>query len=179
MVYTGCRTSEAAGLTCGDVVLEGNLPYIRFAPNNLRGLDKGSLTRNFPIPGPLLDHLREHKQSLDHASQSADYAEKPFFGRYGPTNAYDNVSNQLRDIVRNKMGIKDTSLVPYSTRHTFKDRGRASGVSPSVYDYLQGHVTSQTSRIAQGYGTGFPLESLVGDVDKILPTKDWGNTVSS
>jgi integrase len=113
MVYTGCRTGEAAGLTIDDVRLEATTPYIAFRSNALRPLEKGGLERSVPIVEPLLSLLQTYTPPQD-----------AYFGRYGAKKSYGNVSAQLGKIVKGRLNILDPSLVPYSTRHTFKDRGR-------------------------------------------------------
>jgi len=169
MVYTGCRTGDAAGLCAGDVVLEGNNPHIKFRSNQLRKLNKKSLPRSVPIAPPLLDALRGHSAPSD--------PQEPMFGKYGPVKSHSNVSNQLGAVITDRMGVRDPALVPYSSRHTFKDRGRVARIRIEIIDYMQGHVTTASSKIAQGYGTGLPPEELIEDLEKLLQTKRWGDNM--
>ncbi|EDQ05444.1 hypothetical protein DSM14862_02429 [Sulfitobacter indolifex] len=167
MLYTGCATSEAAGLEVGDIRLECEAPHLRMRANSHRRLDKGRVERSVPVAAPLLKHLK--------ALKLANHADEGAFGKYSDASSYSNVSVQLNNIIRNKLKIPDPSLTAYSTRHTFKDRGRVARVAPDVVDYLQGHVTKASSAIAQRYGTGVPPSMYVEDLNKILATKAWGD----
>lgn len=164
MVYTGCRTGEAAGLCSNDVVLTGASPHIKFRSNSLRGLNKKSLARSVPIAPPLLDVLKAYTAPTDN-----------FFGKYGPVESHTNVSNQLSAVITRRMRVLDPKLVPYSSRHTFKDRGRSARLDASILDYMQGHVTANSSRVSESYGTGLPPEQLIEDLDRLLKTEEWGN----
>lgn len=167
MLYTGCATSEAAGLEVGDIRLECETPHLRMRANSHRKLDKGRIERSVPIAVPLLKHLKALKLPY-HADEGA-------FGKYSDPSSYSNVSIQLNQVIRHKLKISDPSLVAYSTRHTFKDRGRAASVAPEVIDYLQGHVTKASSAIVQRYGTGVPPNMYVEDLISILATTEWGD----
>ncbi|AXI51019.1 hypothetical protein C1J04_08870 [Sulfitobacter sp. SK025] len=168
MLFSGCATSEAAGLEVADIRLDCEVPHIRFGPNSHRRLDKGRLERSVPIAAPLLKHLKALKLSNNGKAGA--------FGKYSEASSYGNVSTQLNNVIRDKLEVSDPSLVSYSTRHTFKDRGRAARVRPEVVDYLQGHVTKSSSAIAQRYGTGVPPSVYLEDLNKILKTREWGDS---
>lgn len=167
MLYTGCATSEAAGLEVADIRLKCEVPHIRFGGNSHRRLDKGRIERSVPIAAPLLEHLK--------AMHLPNNEKSGAFGKYSEASSYGNVSVQLNNMIRGKLKIPDPSLTSYSTRHTFKDRGRAARVNPEVVDYLQGHVTKTSSAIAQKYGTGVPPSIYLQDLNRILSTKTWGD----
>ena len=169
MLYTGCATSEAAGLEVSEIRLDCAVPYIRVKSNSHRRLDKGRLARSVPIAPPLLTHLTAHKLPKTEDAGA--------FGKYSDTKSYGNVSVQLNSLIRDRLNISDPSLTSYSTRHTFKDRGRAARVTPEVVDYMQGHVTKASSGIAQRYGTGVPPSICVEDLNKILTTNTWGDRI--
>lgn len=169
MLYTGCATSEAAGLEVSEIRLDCAVPHIRFKSNGHRRLDKGRLARSVPIATPLLTHLTAHKLPKTEDAGA--------FGKYSETKSYGNVSVQLNSLIRDRLNISDPSLTSYSTRHTFKDRGRAARVTPEVVDYMQGHVTKASSGIAQRYGTGLPPSICVEDLNKILTTNTWGDRI--
>ena len=168
MLFSGCATSEAAGLEVADIRLDCEVPHIRFGPNSHRRLDKGRLERSVPIAATLLNHLKAHNLSNN--------GEAGAFGKYSEASSYSNVSTQLNNVIRDKLEVSDPSLVSYSTRHTFKDRGRAARISPEIVDYLQGHVTKSSSAIAQRYGTGVPPSVYLEDLTKILGTTTWGDS---
>ena len=167
MIYTGCRPSEAAGLEVADLRLDSATPHIRFKHNTFRRLDKGSLERSVPVAPPLLNALKNIALNDDSTAG--------VFGKYSEARSYSNVSIQLNNLIREKLKITDPALVSYSTRHTFKDRGRAARIVPEVTDYLQGHVTKSSSAIAQRYGTGVPPSVYAEDIEKIFATKVWGD----
>ncbi len=167
MLYTGCATSEAAGLEVADIRLDCETPHLRIAANSHRRLDKGRINRSVPIAAPLLEHLMALQLPKDEKAGA--------FGKYSDAKSYSNVSVQLNSLIRDKLKIKDPSLTSYSTRHTFKDRGRAARVAPEVYDYMQGHVTKASSAMAQRYGTGIPPSFCLQDLNKILATTAWGD----
>ena len=121
MIYTGCRTGEAAGLQVKDISLTSNTPHIKIRNNKFRKLEKGGLERSVPLVSPMLDALRSY--------QMPDNPEGGAFGAYAPRSALDNVSLQLNKLIRVEMQVSDPELVSYSTRHTFKARGRAAKVS--------------------------------------------------
>ena len=166
MIYTGCRTSEAAGLQVRDIALSSNAPHVKIRSNALRRLDKKGLERAVPLAAPLLEALRTYDLP-DDPNASA-------FGDYGERSAHDNVSVQLNQLIRDKMGVSDPELVAYSTRHTMKDRGRAARIAPDVLDYLQGHKTRLSSMIATRYGTGVPPSIYQDDIDRIFTVAEWG-----
>ena len=72
------------------------------------------------------------------------------------------------------MGIKNPDLVPYSTRHTFRDRSEAANISTSRSEYIMGHKSAASSRIHQKYGTKTPPTVRYEDMTKIFKVTDWG-----
>jgi len=165
MIYTGCRTSEASGLQVRDIDLLSNAPNVKFRDNKIRRLDKKGLSRTVPLATPLLDALREYDMPDD--------PQAPLFGKYSPRSAADNVSIQLNSLIRHQLGITDPRLVSYSTRHTFKTRGKAARVEDPVIDYLQGHKSEYSTRIAQKYSDGLLPEAFRNDLQRILETENW------
>ncbi|MDA9954348.1 hypothetical protein N9D61_08530 [Planktomarina sp.] len=82
---------------------------------------KGSVSGRRPVVGELLDSLRAYVSSIDTANPDA-----PLFPKYGRDGGMDAISATLRKIVNDKMGLKaDKTCVPYSTRHSMKDKLRA------------------------------------------------------
>ena len=166
MLYTGCRTNEAAGLQVRDFRLEANMPHVVFRTNELRRMDKNGLERAVPLMTPVLDAYRlyEHEKRPD----------KPLFPKYGNTRGFENVSAKLRNVVNELMGIKNPDVVPYSTRHTFRDRSEAANISTSRSEYIMGHKSAASSRIHQKYGTKTPPTVLYEHMTKIFKVTDWG-----
>lgn len=165
MIYTGCRTSEASGLEVRDIDIFSNTPHVKFRDNQFRRLDKKGLSRSVPLARPLLDALRQYDIPED--------AKAPLFGKYAPRSAADNVSNQLNSLIRYDLKLSEPQLVAYSTRHTFKTRAKAARVDDPVIDYLQGHKSEYSTRIAQKYSDGLLPEVFQEDLGRILATKQW------
>lgn len=165
MAFTGCRTSEAAGLNVRDVRLFDQTPNLVFRSNDLRSMDKGGLERSVPIFDPLVSILKDHLLTLQ--------GDGAMFKKYGGIRNYGNVSVQLNNIIRKKLNIFDKEIVAYSLRHTIHDKGRAARVDQAVHEYIVGHLSSGSSRIHQKYGTRMPPEALVDDMRAILNQDDW------
>lgn len=166
MAYTGCRTSEAAGLQCRDVKLDAEFPHVVFRTNKIRRMDKGGLERAVPLVEPLLSALKGCNRKAEN--------DEPFFARYGNTRGFDSISVALRSILTDKAGIDQEGLVPYSLRHTMKDRLAAAGVAVDVAEYVLGHTSQGASRIHQRYGTTTPPRSLVAHIENALQITEWG-----
>ena len=168
MAYTGCRTSEAAGVALKDIRLDAEVPNIVFRSNSVRSLDKGGLERAVPIFDPLVSQLKAYKENRETTADT-----EAFFERYGEVKHYSNVSQQLNKILRDKLEITDKSLVAYSFRHTIHDRGRAARIDTAIHEYIVGHRSASSSRIHQSYGTRTPPSALVEDLRRILSQERW------
>ena len=166
MLYTGCRTNEAAGLQVKDLRVTDNLPHVVFRTNEIRRMDKNGLERAVPLMTQVLDTYRlyDHKKT----------PELPLFPKYGNTKGFENVSAKLRHIVNDLMGIDSPEVVPYSARHTMRDRSEAANISTSRAEYIMGHKSAASSRIHQKYGTKTPPSVLLDDMIKIFNVTDWG-----
>ena len=103
MIYTGCRTGEAAGLQVKDISLTSNTPHIKIRNNKFRRLDKGGLERSVPLVTPLLDALRKYQMPSD--------PDSGVFGAYAPKSSMDNVSTHLNKLIRDVMKVSDPELV--------------------------------------------------------------------
>jgi integrase len=64
-------------------------------------------------------------------------------------------------------------LVPYSLRHTFKDRAETAMDSRYV-QYILGHKTKDSSAVHQRYGTNAPPSALVVGMADIQGLREWG-----
>lgn len=166
MLFTGCRTSEAAGLQVKDLKLGSNMPHVIFRTSPIRRMDKSDMERAVPLLAPLLDALRDYDISPESAA--------PVFPNYYTAKGHGNASTALRYIVRSVTGIKDKDVVPYSARHTLKDRATAASVDPSRAEYIMGHKSEGSSKIHKQYGTMTPPEALLEDMTNIFDTAEWG-----
>ena len=73
------------------------------------------------------------------------------------------------------MGLADTTVVPYSARHSLRDMSAAaSGVTIARAEYIMGHVSEGSSKIHKAYGTKTPPDILFDDMTKIFAVTDWG-----
>lgn len=165
MAYTGCRTSEAAGLALKDVRLSEEVPNLVFRSNEVRSMEKGGLERAVPIFEPLTTLLKEYL--LVRTTTQA------FFNKYGAQQQFSNVSVQLNNRLRKELPNSGKELVAYSFRHTIHDKGRAAKVDPSIHEYIVGHQSSGSSRIHQQYGTRTPPRAIVADMKAILDQSIW------
>jgi integrase len=166
MIYTGCRTSEAAGLQVRDLKLDANLAHVVFRTNELRRMDKDGFERAVPFVGPLIDAFRGYALASD--------PNAPAFPEYVTAKGHAKASASLRSKVRDEVGILDEAVVPYSARHTLKDRADAAGIPIARAEYIMGHVSEGASKVHKSYGTKTPPTSLLDDMLKIFDVTDWG-----
>jgi integrase len=167
MLYTGCRTSEAAGLQVRDLKLVSNRAHVVYRTNRVRRMDKDGLERAVPLLQPLIDAFRDYDIPQD--------KEAPLFRQYGSTKGFESASAALRKVVRETMGLADTTVVPYSARHSLRDMSEAaSGVTIARAEYIMGHVSEGSSKIHKAYGTKTPPDVLYDDMAKIFSVTDWG-----
>ena len=167
MVQIGCRTMEAGGLLIRDLKFEDNVPFIQFRYNRIRGLKNQNSVRDVPVVEDLLDNLRVYTKILGTTDANA-----PLFPRYGRDGGMDAISATLRKIVNDKMGLKDdTNCVPYSTRHSMKDKLRALR-TPIAFQYA---ILGNGKRtVAEDYGEGNPLAYLQQEIIKAEKLEGWG-----
>lgn len=165
MLATGARTMEIAGLKVDDLHLEANVPYISIRYNEIRNLKSDASERDVPVVGPALDLLRDHVSQLDDNAQVV-------FSRYGRDGGMESISQLLNRVIRKDLGISDRSLVAYSARHTLKDKLRAIRTPQELQHAILGHTSG--NKIAEGYGTGSPLQMLQDELLKADNCKAWG-----
>ena len=167
MVYTGCRTMEAAGLQLGELYLQNNTPFIELRPNQIRRLKNNQSRRKVPLVDNILDELRPYL-----AQRKSNDPKAPVFPRYGRDGGMDAVSQLLNGAIRKRLGIIDPTLVAYSSRHTMKDKMRAVRSTIEYQHAILGHG-SRTD--ADNYGEGERLRYLLEELVKANAVKDWGN----
>ena len=167
MVQISCRTMEPAGLLIRDLKFDTNVPYIEFRYNRIRTLKNKNSVRDVPVVGELLDSLRAYVSSIDTANPDA-----PLFPKYGRDGGMDAISATLRKIVNDKMGLKaDKTCVPYSTRHSMKDKLRALRTPTELQYAILGNGKRT---VAEGYGDGNPLAYLQQEIVKAEKLESWG-----
>lgn len=168
MIWTGCRTMEIAGLTFNELLLDVNVPYLDIKPNHIRRLKTLSSERKVPLITEALDAMRDYLQSQQNTKPS-----DPVFPRFGRDGGMDPLSQNLRGIIRKQMQITDRRLVPYSTRHTLKDKMRVIRTPLALQLEIMGQE-NKINRIAEGYGDGDPLSFLREELERAAKVEDWG-----
>ena len=167
MIQTGCRTFEAGGLLIRDIKFDTNVPYIQFRYNRIRSLKNENSVRDVPVVGDLLDSLRAYVSELDTTNQDA-----PLFPRYGRDGGSNPLSEILCRIINLRMGLKaDKTCVPYSTRHSMKDKLRALRTPMEIQYAILGNGKRT---VAEGYGEGNPLVYLQQEIIKAEKLESWG-----
>jgi integrase len=178
MAYCGAPTGEAAGLTRGDIKLNASTPYMVFRNNKVRVMGKDRLERAVPFIHsgiklqiyPLFTFL---KQYLDQKDLEPDDLVFPEYGcgKHVSSSRTKLLSNHISNM---RSDYDSRQAVPYSLRHTFKDRYESAGVPAQVGEYIMGHKTKQSSKVHSKYGTGMPIQMLVDYITDITEVQDHG-----
>ena len=166
MIYTGCRTSEAAGLQVKDLRMDNDIPHVVYRTNSIRRMEKSDLERAVPLLTPVVDAFQFY--------EIPNKADAPLFPRHYRKKGHENASAALRNIVNNVMGISDRAVVPYSARHTLRDRSAAARIELGRAEYIMGHISDGSSKIHKEYGTKTPPEILFDDMTEIFAVSEWG-----
>lgn len=170
MLATGCRTSEAVGLSMADIKLNDDIPHIWFRSNTIRGLNKGDHDRPFPIAAELAEEFRGYLRSLDSNQDPKDAVFPNNAFKKAPTNL---ISKRHMEIVR-KYVSDDPNIVMYSARHVFTTRAYQAGVDNNLVSYLVGHRPYGMTTIHANYVHGYNLRSLKNAVELANKIKEWG-----
>ena len=170
MLATGCRTGEVAGLTIGEVKLSGNIPYLEIRHNHIRQVKNDASERDIPVVGSVLERLRAYLE----AHPKANAPDAPLFRRYGRDGGTDAASALLNKVIRQDLGISDPTLVSYSSRHSMKDKLRAVETPLHIQEAILGH--SAGNAVAEGYGSGIPLDQKLAELAKANECLDWGGS---
>ena len=178
MAYCGAPTGEAAGLTRGDIKLNASTPYMVFRNNKVRVMGKDRLERAVPFIHsgiklqiyPLFTFLKQYLGQKDLEPDDLVFPEYAC-GKYVSSYRTKVLSNHISNM---RSGYDSRQAVPYSLRHTFKDRYEAAGVPAQVGEYIMGHKTKQSSKVHSKYGTGMPIQMLVDYITDITEVQDHG-----
>jgi len=144
---TGLRLAEAAGLSVGDIHLDGPIPYLNIQPHNWRPLKTRSSERLVPLAGSALWGARRAVEN-----QSGQFA----FPRYTTEEACNAASASAALNKWMKPHVPEDCVV-HSFRHSMRDRLRAVECPPDIIDAIGGW---SGKTIGQGYGEGYPLAVL-------------------
>ena len=170
MIATGCRTSEAVGLSMADVKLNDDIPHVWFRSNTIRGLNKGDHDRPFPLEAELVEEFRGYLRGLDNNQNPNDAVFPNNAFKKAPTN---QISERHMKIVR-KYVSNDPNIVMYSARHVFTTRAYQAGVDNNLASYLVGHRPPGMTAIHANYIHGDNLLTLKEAVDKANNIREWG-----
>ena len=129
-------------------------------------MGKGGFERAVPLVEPLQTALAAYDSPQGRADA--------YFPKYGTTRGANNASATLRYLLREQAKIKDTNLVPYSLRHTLKDRLAQSGMETAKAEYLLGHRSTGSSRVHEQYGTMPPPKLFQASMNRLIKTDTWG-----
>lgn len=161
--YCGAPTGEIAGLERKDVKLSSTPPHLVFRA--VAGKDR--IARSVP----LLEPIRTELEAYIKEQQCIDPTDPVFTSKV--VRAPSDLSKKLKVHITNERPHDPLSLVPYSLRHTFKDRvGQV--VKGGFAQYLMGHKTEASSKIHNRYGTGAPPAALVDGMIAVQALTDWG-----
>ncbi|MDB4123274.1 tyrosine-type recombinase/integrase [Planktomarina temperata] len=171
MAYCGAPTGEAGGLQRHDVMVSGKVPYIWFRDHKDRIMGKRRQQRTVPLIEPLLGFLRDYLSTVELNKND------PIFPTYGVgKHSSSERSKKLNKHIMNmRRDFDDSQLSPYSLRQTFKDRAAMARVPSSVTEYLMGHVSKESSKTHEKYGTGLPPKELVEWMTAIQEVQDHGH----
>ena len=161
--YCGAPTGDIAKLERRDVKLSSDTPHLLFRA--VAG--KGRIERSVP----LLDPIKTELESYINEKQRNKPNDLVFTSKI--VRSPSDLSKKLTAHITNERPDDPLRLVPYSLRHTFKDRAEAAMDSRYV-QYLIGHKTKDSSAVHQKYGTGVPPSVLVDGMVAIQALTDWG-----
>ena len=154
--YTGTRHKELRGLRVDDFQLGDPVPHIRLRPYADRNLKTNNSRRCVPL---VAGGLRAAMEAI--AVAKADGRGAPdslVFTGYQGVNGGNALSAILSKIIRERMGIADKLLTPYSTRHTMEDLLRAVETPRDIATAILGH--GNKSDVSEAYGDGYNLTVL-------------------
>ena len=161
--YCGAPTGDIAKLERKDVKLSSDTPHLVFRA--VAGKDR--IARSVPLLDPIKTELEAYIKEQGRNRQT----DLVFTSKV--VRSSSDLSKKLTIHITNERPDDPLRLVPYSLRHTFKDRAEAAMDSRYV-QYLIGHKTKDSSAVHQKYGTGVPPSVLVDGMVAIQSLKDWG-----
>ena len=143
-LYMGLRVGEALALTCHDVDLHNKLLNVhRTITKDESGnpiMGKSTKTyagkRVLPIPDFMIPVFIEQMKIANDNPKNED--KLLFTGTIAKYVNRENISSQLKRIMKNLCGVTDVSS--HTLRHTFGTRCIESGMAPVVVQRLMGHT---------------------------------------
>jgi hypothetical protein len=170
MAYAGKAQGETQGLLRNDVVLNHDVPHIKYSDNQLRVIGKKRIQHSLPLVGDLLIELQKYISSFEGGQFDPLF---PTLVRKGS----GDLSKILNKHRREFHPVKDTLFQNYGLRHTFKPRYEEAGVSSLNGMYLFGHKTNATSATHDDYAKGLfkseEFKSLRDDMERVMNVTTW------
>ena len=143
---TGMRLGEACGLLTDDLLINGEIPFVRIQAHPWRRLKTASSTREIPLVGASLWAAQRVR------AQGHLFA----FPRYCSENGCKSSSASAALNKWLKPRIKNNGVI-HSFRHSIRDRLRTIECPEEVSDAIGGWATKTTG---QAYGSGYSLSIL-------------------
>jgi integrase len=152
---TGMRLSEAAGLHIDDIKLDEEVPHIDLKPHAWRSLKTKGSQRQIPLVGASLWAAKRVRET----NIASPYA----FPRYTSTKG-TNANSASAAINKWLKPRVPEGCVIHSFRHSLRDRLRAVQCPSDMIDQIGGWATAG---LGHGYGEGYGLELLHGEITKM------------
>ena len=173
VAYAGKPQGETKGLLRNDVVLNHEIPHVKFSSNKYRVIGKKRLQHCIPLVGLLLDEFRQYISNFKG-------------GQYDPLfpSLVRKTSGDLSKILNKHKcelyPMPNMLFQPYGLRHTFKPRYKAAQITEINGMYLFGHKTEATSNTHQTYAEGLfksdEFKSLRDDMNRVMKVDTWDYT---
>ena len=132
LIDTGARPSEISNLLPENIVLDGEVPFIKIAPTDNREIKTHTSVREVPLVGLALDAMRRNPEGFP---------------------KYRDRDNTLSAVLMKWLRVNELQETPehkvYSLRHSFEDRAKEAGIDEEVRKILVGHAIDRPR-----YGTG-------------------------
>ena len=170
MAYAGKPASETAGLIRDDLVVNHEIPHIKFRDNQYRVIGKKRQENTLPLVGVILEEFKRYLTTFDGGRDDLLFP-----------NLYTKSSGELSKILnkhkRELHPVKNTKFQNYGLRHTFKPRYEEARISSVNGMYLFGHKTASTSATHDKYAKGLfasdEFKSLRDDMEAVMRVSTW------
>jgi hypothetical protein len=170
MAYAGKAQGETKGLLRDDVILNHEVPHLKFKDNQYRVIGKKRIQHSLPLVGDILQEIQLYVSSF----QGGQF--DPLFPTLVSKSSGD-LSKILNKHRREFHPVRDTLFQNYGLRHTFKPRYEEAGISSLNGMYLFGHKTKATSSTHDNYAKGLfksaEFKSLRDDMERVMNLTTW------
>jgi len=170
MAYAGKPASETKGLIRDDLVVNHEIPHIKFRDNQYRVIGKKRQENTLPLVGLVLAEFKRYLTTFDGGRDDL------LFPSLYTKSSWD-LSKILNKHKREFHPVKNTKFQNYGLRHTFKPRYEEARISSVNGMYLFGHKTTATSathdRYARGLFASEEFKSLRDDMEAVMRVSTW------